>query len=499
MERFSRKWFCFLTLALLGASSADAAIYYVRTGGNDAADGRSHDRAWATLDRVNLQPMRTSDRVLLHEGHRFVGQLRVDWSGTSTAPVTIGAYYLSNGQATAGFKAARPTIDGDDRLPSGEHDGLVRVRGDYVHIENLRVVNSEGRAISFADVTNGVVSACVIENAYKSGIKFVNSDRALAVGNIVSRAGQAWPEDAEPWGGAIELVASNDGVVRGNRISEVFGEGINANHGSARSLIEDNYVHAARSAGIYLDAAPDTTVRRNIVIGTTNPEFWRSNDLVGAGIALHNELYHYEDVSPPLARSVQSRRAKIYNNIVAFTNSGIGLWGAELPETSFDGLLIFNNTLVDNGTQLTARSMPKPGAKFLNNILLSVSPGSRDVDTSELAGMTARSNYFSRGNPGGDLAHAGNRYQGLALVRSTGWRLFSAIAPGTWRDFSLANGSAGIGAGDDEPGGLSQGNDRFDLDFNGLPHNVPMDMGALHFTTREIRKPKTPTEVKARP
>jgi hypothetical protein len=427
-----------------------------------------------------------------------VGQLIVDWDGTASAPVTVGAYFLQNGRPTAGFKTSRPTIDGEDRLPSSEHDSLVRVRGNYVHIENLRVVNSEGRAIDFTDVGNGAVTKCETENSYKSGIKFVNSDGASISENAVSRAGKAWPEDAKSaWGGAIELVASDDGVVRGNSVKEVYGEGINANHGSARSLIEGNYVSAARAVGIYVDAAPDTTVRRNIVIGTTNSEFWRDSTSVGAGIVLNNELYHYE-TSPALARTVQSQRTKVYNNIVSFTQAGIGLWG-QLPETSFDNVLVFNNTFVDNDTQLTVKDKPKPGAKFVNNILLSVSASSRDVDKTTLGGMTAKSNYFSRGNPGGELAHAGNRYQGIALARSTGFRLLDAITPLTWRDFALASGSAGIGAGDDEPERMSQGNDKFDIDYNGVAHNAPMDLGALHFTSGAVRKPKTPTEVAARP
>jgi hypothetical protein len=498
MNRLSSKTFCFLALGILGAASADAATYYVRAGGNDSADGLTHDRAWATLARVNRHTMRASDRVLLHEGDRFVGQLIVDWGGTSTAPVTVGSYYLKSGAPTAGFKTSRPTIDGQDRLPASDGDGLVRVRGNYVHIENLRVVNSEGRGIDFAFSHNGLVTQCETDNTYKGGIKFVNSNGALITENRVSGAGHAWPEDGKVWGGAIELVGSHDGVVRRNTVNEVYGEGINANHGSQRVLIEDNYVRGARAVGIYLDAAPDGTVRRNIVVGTTNPEFWRETQS-GAGIALNNETYHYEDSKPPLDRNVQSRRARIYGNIVSSTQSGIGIWG-QYPASTFDGVLIFNNTLVDNGVQITFRDKPKPGAKLINNILLSVSPTARDVDKATLNGMTAKSNYFSRGNPGGELVHSGNRYQGLSLAKTTGWLLATSVpTAATWKDFALAQGSAGIGAGSDDPQRLSQDNDKFHLDYNGVPHNAPMDFGALHFTSSAVRKPKKPTEVMARP
>ena len=109
------------------------------------------------------------------------------------------------------------------------------------------------------------------------------------------------------WGGAIELVASNDGMVRGNTVSEVYGEGINANHGSRNAIIEGNYVFAARAVGIYVDAAPAATVRRNMVVGTSNPEFWRTAKSTGAGIALNDDSYHYAANGGELAAEVQSR------------------------------------------------------------------------------------------------------------------------------------------------------------------------------------------------
>ena len=85
----------FLTIVgLLCASSAEAATYYVRTGGNDSADGRSHATAWASLNKVNGYSFAAGDRVLFHEGDRWVGQLTVDWAGTASQRAVVGAYYL---------------------------------------------------------------------------------------------------------------------------------------------------------------------------------------------------------------------------------------------------------------------------------------------------------------------------------------------------------------------------------------------------------------------
>jgi hypothetical protein len=473
------------------------ATYYVHSGGDDSADGRSHDSAWQSLDRVKAHSFMASDAVFFFEGERWQGQLIVNWSGTASRAAIVGAYHLENGVPVRGYRLRRPVIDGADAVPQ-QFDGLVRVRGDYVRVENLEVVNSEGRGIQFEDAQFGAVVDCVTANSYKSGIKFIRSPNALISGNFVTRAGVAFPEDGGVWGGAIELVASDGGVVRENTVTEVYGEGINANHGSTGTTIESNYVFAARAVGIYVDAAPNTTVRRNIVVGTSNSEFWTNGQSSGTGVALNNESYHYAQHGGDLPLTVQSQGARIYNNVVAYTTSGVGFWG-QLDATTFDNVLVFNNTLVDNEVQLIVRQKPKPGARFINNVLLSLSPSTQDVDRPDLAGMAAHSNYLSQGDPGGDLSDTRNIYQGLVLARMTGWRAITARDQITWRDFNVSAGSSVIGAGDDEPLLTSQGDDTYDHDFNGLPHNAPLDMGALHFSAVPIKTPKRPTRIGARP
>ena len=140
-------------LAFAWAGTSQAATYYVRNGGNDSADGRTHATAWASLNRVNSYAFAAGDSVLLQEGSRFVNQkLRVGWGGTATQRAVVGAYYLDGSTPRRGYRTARPTIDGEDRIPASHYDGLVIVAGvDRVRIENLQVMNSEGRAIGISD------------------------------------------------------------------------------------------------------------------------------------------------------------------------------------------------------------------------------------------------------------------------------------------------------------------------------------------------------------
>jgi hypothetical protein len=473
------------TLACAWATSSEAATYYVRNGGNDSADGRSHATAWASLSKVNSYSFAAGDVVLLQEGSRFVGQVTVDWAGTSSAKSVLGAYYLdAANKPVRGYRTARPIIDGEDKLlPGGRYDALVSIRANNVRVENLRVEDSEGKSMSVLDVTGAQVVGCYVSNAYNAGIHFLRSQNGLAEGNYVTGAGVGNRESGAPWGASIEMVKSNDIVARNNTVFESFGEGINAHSGSQRSLIERNYVYTVRAVGIYIDGATDSTIRRNIVLGSTNSTFWRTPTAVGVGIALNNETYHYPAGGGSQSTSVQAKNTKIYGNLVAFTSSGIALWG-NLPESSFDNTLIYNNTLVDNNTQFSTSGKPTPGSKMINNILLSLSPGTQDIaGSTSLRGMVTRNNYFSKGNPGGDFSHAGNKYTGLTLAKMSGWRAISSRDQVNWKDFVLTKGATVIKAGDSEPITTSSATHNYNLDHNTASHNAPPDMGGLTFSS----------------
>jgi len=473
------------------ASSAEAATYYVRNGGSDSADGRSHGTAWASLGKVNGYSFAAGDRVLFYEGHKWAGVLSIDWAGTASERAVVGAYYLDGSTPVRGYRTSRPIIDGESRLPSGPWDSLVVVRADRVRVENLVLRNSLGRGISVA-ANEAEVIGCSVSNVYTSGVHFIKSQGSRAENNFVTGAGIGNQVTGIAWAASIDIASSTSTVVRNNTVSEVWGEGINAHSGSRYTLIENNRVFGVQAVGIYADAAPDTTIRRNIVFGTANSAWWRTSSSVGAGIALNNENYHYPVGGGSMDPSVQTQRTKIYGNLVAYTSAGITLW-SNLAESTYDGVLIYNNTFVDNNVQVSMNTKPKPGAKFLNNILLSISSGTRDVEGTNLNGMLAKSNYFSQGNPGGDYVHVGNRFTGLRIAKMSGWRAVTNRDQINWRDFVVASGSSVLGAGDDEPSRTATSAHDYQLDHNAAEHGRPMDMGGLTFATPVSRRPMPPT------
>ncbi len=486
-----------LLLSFAVYANGYAATYYVRNGGDDSADGKSPATAWATIGKVNSHSFSAGDSVLFHEGDTWTGAtLGIGWSGTSSKQAVIGAYYVDAGQPQTGFRTRRPTIDGQKKYPSSHYAPLVEVKGDNVRVQDLAIVNSQGRGIVFDSVSDDHAVNLVLSSIYDGSIKFLTCSGCLAEGNTVSDSDRVWPEAHKTWSAAISANGSSNVVIRGNNVIHEYGEGINVFGGSKNSIIEHNYLFGVRAVGIYSDGAPSTTIRYNIVVGANDSRFWRNGKASGAGIALNNESYHYAGHGGSQSTSVQSKNAKIYGNLVAYTNDGIAIWG-QLDGSSFDNTMIYNNTLVDNDVQFASLdNRPMPNSQFMNNILMSISSGTADVNSSSLSGLVAKNNYFSQGDPGGTFSSSGNVYKGLQLARMSGWRSVTDPASVSWRDFQIAPGGSTIGAGNSTPLKNATANDSYNMDFNGKPHNRPPDMGAIRFGTLK-RVPGTPSGLTA--
>lgn len=80
-----------LTILLGALAPAMGATYYVSSAGSDAADGKSPQSAWQTLDRVNAAALTPGDAVLFRRGDTWRGSLNPR-SGDETGCITYGAY-----------------------------------------------------------------------------------------------------------------------------------------------------------------------------------------------------------------------------------------------------------------------------------------------------------------------------------------------------------------------------------------------------------------------
>jgi hypothetical protein len=77
----------------LGATS----FYVDCTGGNDSAAGTTPTTAWRSVARANKANLTAGGQLLFKRGCTWSGTpLMVRWSGTSSAPITLGAYGTGN-------------------------------------------------------------------------------------------------------------------------------------------------------------------------------------------------------------------------------------------------------------------------------------------------------------------------------------------------------------------------------------------------------------------
>ena len=120
----------FLTLVfLLLISCSGGHQYYVDSeNGDDSNSGRSPEKAWASLEKVNSMEFKAGDQLLFKSGTAYFGQLEPKGSGTAEAPIQIDRY----GEGT------KPAIHGE----GGKLHTLLLYNVEYWEVRNLEITNT---------------------------------------------------------------------------------------------------------------------------------------------------------------------------------------------------------------------------------------------------------------------------------------------------------------------------------------------------------------------
>jgi parallel beta-helix repeat protein len=110
------------------ATHAGTTYFVDAAGGDDGAAGTAPWSAWRTLGRVDATAFRPGDRILLHAGQGWTGQLWPKGSGAPGHPITIGRYGAG----------AKPAVDGAGTVADAVH----LHDQQYWDIRDLRVSNA---------------------------------------------------------------------------------------------------------------------------------------------------------------------------------------------------------------------------------------------------------------------------------------------------------------------------------------------------------------------
>jgi hypothetical protein len=136
-----------LSTSTSSCSTSSGTAYYVDgLNGNDTNAGTSPTAAWKSLSKANSAPLAAADRLLLKRGSVWSGTLRIANSGTSSAPITIGAYGTG----------VLPVIQGAS--------SCIVLSGSYLVLRELRAHNCSWAGIDVSGSRNRVEYSTSVNN-----------------------------------------------------------------------------------------------------------------------------------------------------------------------------------------------------------------------------------------------------------------------------------------------------------------------------------------------
>jgi len=86
-----------------GTCQSYTRTFYVSSSSTSSIEDGSINNPWKTLDKVNSQTFKPGDAILFKRGDTWYGTLPVKSSGSSTAPITYGAYGSGDKPIITGF------------------------------------------------------------------------------------------------------------------------------------------------------------------------------------------------------------------------------------------------------------------------------------------------------------------------------------------------------------------------------------------------------------
>ncbi|ULR45016.1 right-handed parallel beta-helix repeat-containing protein [Rhizobium sp. K102] len=128
-------------------------VYYVNSvTGSDNNNGTGESSAFATLSAVEALKLKPGDSVLLAAGSTFNEQFDLKYSGSVSAPITIGSYGI-----------------GDAPVIRSSNDGIHGSKASNIVIENIKIADTGANAIYAGNVSNWTVRNVEVSNTGLSG------------------------------------------------------------------------------------------------------------------------------------------------------------------------------------------------------------------------------------------------------------------------------------------------------------------------------------------
>lgn len=449
-----------LLVFICTAAAHAGPVYYVSNGGNDSNNGLSPDTAWRTVNKVNSTVRTTGADVYFRAGDTWNNQqLLIRWAGTASDPAIVGAYHVSNGRAVfnqgnlrkpeingtfeAACRQARNcSLDGGNAVPSSTWAGLVVIGGSNVTVENLRLRDSAGAAVTFDHSStrrNIVIQNLDIAHWARAIINAKNVQNIVIRNNVANGGNYCDRDDYSAcsgvwWAAGIYVSDSPNAhaLLENNTVTQSYGEGVSCLRAS-HVIIRGNRVGNLRSTGLYLDNCSHSVIEKNIAWSDPTLRWhWRGSGQEGIGLAV-------EDYSNNAMESVGNI---IRNNLVSGNGSCIRI---DMDTRSKErgrrvGAKIYGNTCMGNQSLafnnfLSDRNVER--LEVANNIFHS--SGTGVCRNNAPSRVSFRNNVWNRA-PGSNCSGSG-QIVGDPRVQGSGWAAKSFDNPPRVADFQLRSDS----------------------------------------------------------
>jgi parallel beta-helix repeat protein len=275
---FVRRVFLILAALAFLATESVARTLYVDA---SAAGGRgSSDAPFKSINQA-AQHARPGDTILVRRGV-YSGQVKVYQNGRAGAPIVI------KGERGAIIDGSRTRVD-----------TLVEIGGSHIVFEGFEIRNASRTGIGLWGTFHTIVRKNVVVGSQGAGIWVGHHQRGRSGQNIVEKnlivdnaRMNISRKRSSGWPIGIAIAVSDQSIVRSNRVYENHGEGIGV-LSSTNVKVYDNTVYDNFSVNIYLDNAPQSHVKSNIIGSTGNKTFFR-HKRPPEGVMIANEKTRHQ-------------------------------------------------------------------------------------------------------------------------------------------------------------------------------------------------------------
>lgn len=396
-----------------------SAIYHINPDVSSNGNGTAIApfKSWGDLPRMGA-----GDDVYFRCGTTIKpsSALLINWSGTVSNRVIIGAYYMDGSKAVYGVSGKKPIVSGNNfTVPSGEvpvYSGLVDfINQDYITIQDLHLKESRGNGIAIRGNNGGssdypVVQRCDITDIYMSAIiidQCPNNNGHIAynyIYNTCLAGNQKLKLYSNHAGGIVIANSPNaNAIIEKNFVCQTYGESITVWRFDSKRFDDSGYVVIQDNVdlgkgSLYLNGVRNVIVRRNLIVGNNNGgpaydgvQFGRSS-----GISINDEDLGGE-VSLGVVRNIE-----VYDNFVGNCLDGIVVSseGDSNLKDQFRNVKIYNNILIANyrGIKILRTNVDYFESIIRENIFYTPSGavGESDIHSSNLSGWTSDIDMGSR-------------------------------------------------------------------------------------------------------